>query len=109
MVFAGITADCKTQPVFVESGFKINRCKYLDDILTKRNSSLGIFALKNGDPTYQQDSAPAHGANVVQKWCAYSFSDFISVNGMKFIERSTRHIKKQLCLKMAFFCANTRL
>ncbi|VDL77042.1 unnamed protein product [Nippostrongylus brasiliensis] len=32
---------------------------------------------ENTTRIYQQDSAPAHSAEVVQKWCADNFSDFI--------------------------------
>ncbi|KAK6047940.1 hypothetical protein COOONC_14557 [Cooperia oncophora] len=78
MVWAGVCASGKTPLIFVDPGVKIDKDYYLktileDALLPWANSHF------NGRPwTFQQDSAPAHKAKVVQAWCKSELPDFIS-------------------------------
>lgn len=78
MVFAGITGTGKTDLIFVDPGVKINAQVYLDDILKKHVLPWTQKHFKGKRFTFQQDSAPAHKAKVVQDWCKNSFPDFIT-------------------------------
>lgn len=62
----------------MDSGVKINAQNYLDDILKKEVLPWAQRHFGQANWTYQQDSAPAHKANVVQAWCKGNFPDFIS-------------------------------
>lgn len=78
MVWAGITANGKTPLVFVPKGVKINAQTYLDDILKKVVEPWASQHFGNSHWTYQQDSAPAHKAKIVQDWCSGHFPDLIT-------------------------------
>lgn len=75
MVFAGITANGKTPLIFVEKRIKIDSRNYLEDILEKEILPWASQHFKDTRWTFQQDSAPAHKAKVVQRWCADNFLD----------------------------------
>ena len=78
MVWAGVTATGKTPLIFVDQGVKVNSQNYLNDILVKEVLpwSRAHFAGRNW--TFQQDSAPAHKAKVVQDWCKNNFPAMIT-------------------------------
>jgi hypothetical protein len=78
MVFGGITSDGKTPLVFVDSGVKINSQNYLNDVLIKEVLPWSQSHFGTKPWTFQQDSAPAHKAKIVQGWCKNNFPDFIS-------------------------------
>lgn len=78
MVFAGITSDGKTPLIFVESGIKIASQNYLDDILVKVILPWSHTHFGNQPWTFQQDSAPAQKARIVQQWCSSNLPAFIS-------------------------------
>uniref|UniRef100_W6NE86 Transposase n=1 Tax=Haemonchus contortus TaxID=6289 RepID=W6NE86_HAECO len=73
-------ASGKTPLIFVDSGVKIDKDYYLkttleDALLPWANSHF------IGRPwTFQQDSAPAHKAKVVQAWCKSELLEFISTD-----------------------------
>lgn len=78
MVWAGVTATGKTPLIFVDQGVKVNSQNYLNDILVKEVLpwTQAHFAGRNW--TFQQDSAPAHKAKVVQDWCKTNFPSMIT-------------------------------
>ena len=59
MVWGGVTADSKTQLVFIDKSVKINAQIYQDQIL---KNAVIPWSRKNPNMTFQQDWAPAHGA-----------------------------------------------
>jgi hypothetical protein len=78
MVWAGICATGKTPLIFVDEGVKINQEVYMQRILRDvvEPWAMGHFG---GRPwIYQQDSAPAHKARLVQEWCNAHFPRFIT-------------------------------
>lgn len=78
MVWAGICATGKTPLVFVPLGTKINQEVYKRDILEAVVLPWAVQHFGECEWTYQQDSAPAHKAKLVQQWCAANFPGFIS-------------------------------
>jgi hypothetical protein len=78
MVWAGVLSDGKKTPlIFVPEGVKINKEVYLamlqDKVLPWLKENYG-----DGNFTFTQDSAPAHGAKNVQEWCQANFPAFWS-------------------------------
>ena len=78
MVSAFISSDGKSPLVFVESGVKINQHYYLDKVLRMHLVPWLQSHFGNRPYTFQQDSAPAHKARVVQEWCKNNLADFVS-------------------------------
>lgn len=78
MVWGGITSTGKTPLVFVDAGVKINKDIYkktiLEDVLKPWSRS--HFGQQHW--CFQQDSAPAHKARLVQTWCGSELPDFIT-------------------------------
>ena len=68
MVWGGISANSRTNLVFVPQGGKINGKIYLDLIFEEEIKCAGRKLFKNYPWIFQQDSAPAHGANLTQEW-----------------------------------------
>ena len=78
MVWAGINADGRTPPVFIDSGVKIYQAIYERDILVPMRDSYGPSMFSEGGYIFQQDSAPAHLAKTPQDFCKHNFSQFIT-------------------------------
>lgn len=78
MVWLGICKDGTTDPIFIPQGAKMNAKKYLDLVLEKGVLPFAQAHFNNRDWCFQQDSAPAHRAKVVQDWCRINFPDFIA-------------------------------
>lgn len=78
MVWGGICASGKTPLIFVEKGVKLNKENYLRDILQSVVLPWSQQHFENQFWTFQQDSAPSHGAKIVQQWCQANFSDIIT-------------------------------
>lgn len=78
MVWAGVTATGKTPLVFVDQGVKVNSQNYLNDILKKHVLPWSQTHFAGRNWTFQQDSAPAHKAKVVQAWCKNNFPSMIT-------------------------------
>ncbi|KAI6656174.1 hypothetical protein LOD99_1507 [Oopsacas minuta] len=78
MVWAGISANGRTPLIFVPEGVKINAATYRQLILEPviKHSSRNIF--RNQLFVFQQDGAPAHTANITQKWLHENISGFLS-------------------------------
>jgi hypothetical protein len=77
MVWGVITRKVRLTLVFIDRRVKINAEYYktgvLERILLPEPQKL------NGDNYYcfQQDEAPSHTANIVQRWCEDNLTDFI--------------------------------
>ncbi|UYV62185.1 hypothetical protein LAZ67_1008139 [Cordylochernes scorpioides] len=81
MVWAGICASGKTSLAFVdqeEGGVKINQEVYRRDILEAVVLPWAQQHFGDVDWTFQQDSAPAHKAKLIEDWCRAHFPDFIT-------------------------------
>ena len=78
MVWGAVSSRGKFPLVFVESGVKINAAYYLEEILEGCLKAEAQRVFGQGQWTFQQDSAPAHKAKVVQDWCRAQIPDFIS-------------------------------
>ena len=78
MVWGGISANSRTNLIFVPSGVKINPKTYRDLILETEVKSAGHKLFRNSNWIFQQDGAPAHTANVTQQWFRDKKIEFIS-------------------------------
>ena len=78
MVWLGISWEGKTKLVFVPEGVKVRAKEYLNNILEPVVKPLGQSLFHGQQWTFIQDSAPAHGAKVVQKWLRDNVPDFVS-------------------------------
>jgi transposase len=78
MVWAGFSWTGKAPLHFVQKGVKVAAKNYLEDVLEPVVKPLNT-TLFGGQPwTFQQDSAPAHKAKVVQAWLKTNTPDFIA-------------------------------
>lgn len=80
MIWAAIWKKGKFPLHFIENGLKINAVYYKKEILEKILKEEGSKIYKKTKWTFQQDSAPAHKALIVQKWCKSKIPDFISTS-----------------------------
>jgi inhibitor of nuclear factor kappa-B kinase subunit alpha len=78
MVWAAISYEGKFPLVFISRGTKVNKEYYQEEILSKVVKPTGKTLFKSRSWTFQQDSAPSHGAKVNQAWCVENLPDFIS-------------------------------
>jgi inhibitor of nuclear factor kappa-B kinase subunit alpha len=79
MIWAGITAEGRTPLCFIDQGVKVDSKVYLEHVL---QGVLQPWATNHFDETpwcFQQDSAPAHKAKIVQAFCKDNFPEFISI------------------------------
>ena len=78
MVWAAVTANGRSPIVFIEPGVKVNATYYREKVL---EAALKPWARKQFGLrpwTFQQDSAPAHKANINQEWLKNNVPNFIS-------------------------------
>ena len=66
MVWAGVSANCQTNLIFVPQGVKIDSKTYKELILESEIKHAGTKLFKNEDWIFQQDSAPAHASKATQ-------------------------------------------
>jgi len=78
MVWAGVSARCRTKLIFVSEGVKINSAIYRDLILEPVVKQAGHTMFENQHWTFQQDGAPAHRSNVTQTWLKDNIPSFIT-------------------------------
>lgn len=78
MVWGAISKKGKLPLLFIDKGVKINAAFYLKNVL--QDHLLPEAKKLYGDVTwcFQQDSAPAHAAKMVQNWCRENLPSFIS-------------------------------
>ena len=78
MVWAAVTANGRSLLVFIDHALKINAKYFWEDVL---KIVLKLWAAKHFSRrpyTFQQDSAPAHSAQVNQEWLRKEVPRFIS-------------------------------
>ena len=64
----GVTANSRTNLIFIPNGVKINSETYKKLILETEIKDAGSRLLKNQDWIFLQDSAPAHASNATHSW-----------------------------------------
>jgi hypothetical protein len=77
MVWGAISRKGRLPLVFINRGVKINAEYYKKEVLQR--ILLPEPQKLYGDEYYcfQQDGAPSHTANIVQRWCEDNLTDFI--------------------------------
>ena len=78
MVWVGVTANSRTDLVFVPNGVKINSETYKELILETEIKNAGHRHFENQDWIFQHDSAPAHASNSTQSWLRGQNIEFLS-------------------------------
>ena len=73
MVWVGVTANSRTNLIFVPNGVKIN-----SEILETEIKNAGHRHFENQDWIFQQDSAPAHASKSTQSWLRGQNIEFLS-------------------------------
>ena len=68
MVWGGMTANSRTNLIFLPNGVKINSETYKTLILETEIKDAGSRIFKNQEWIFQQNSAQAHASNVTQSW-----------------------------------------
>lgn len=78
MVWLGVNWLGKADLCFVQQGVNVRATNYIEDVLEPIVKPLGSSLFKNKHWTFQEDSAPEHGAKVIQRWLYNNVPDFIS-------------------------------
>ena len=78
MVWGGVSANARTNLIFVPQGVKINSATYQKLILEPEISVAGQNLFRNNTWIFQQDSAPAHASKSTQDWLREKKIEFIS-------------------------------
>ena len=78
MVWAGVSANCRTHLIFVPQGVKIDSKAYRELILESEVKHAGSKLFKNEDWIFQQYSDPAHASKATQSWLRAENIEFIS-------------------------------
>lgn len=78
MVWGAICPRGKLKLVFIDRGVKINKEYYLNEVLIGTVHPEVKRLYGNDYYLFQQDGAPSHTANVVQRWCEENLCDFIA-------------------------------
>jgi transposase len=77
MVWGAVSGQGKFPLVIIDKGVKVNQTYYQRAILERVVKPTAQKMFKNGQWTFQQDSAPAHSAKNTQAFCTTHFPDFI--------------------------------
>ena len=78
MVWAGVSANSRTDLVFVPEGVKMNSTTYRDLILEPIVKRVSGSLFEYQPWTFQQDGAPSHTSKITQEWLSREIPDFIS-------------------------------
>src|SRR5215469_11913072 len=79
MVWAGVSWFGKAPLHFVQKGVKVNAKNYIADVLEPIVKPLSHTLFERKSWTFQQDSAPAHKANITQSWLKDNVPDCITM------------------------------
>ena len=74
----GSELDGENRTLLCPEGVKVRAKDYMENVLEPIVKPLGSTLFNGGHWTFQQDSAPAHGAKVVQNWLRTEIPDFIA-------------------------------
>src|SRR5271165_2778835 len=77
MVWGAVSGEGKFPLIFIDQGVKVDKAYYQREILDQVVKPAGQRIFKNGQWTFQQDSAPAHSAKNTQACCTANLPDFI--------------------------------
>lgn len=80
MVWGAISTKGKLPLLFIDKGVKINKEYYLEHVLQGHLKPYAKKLFGNDSFCFQQDSAPAHKASIVQEWCKEHLPCFISAS-----------------------------
>lgn len=80
MVWGAISNRGKLPLLFIDRGVKINKEYYLQHVIKDHLLPCAKDLFRGESFCFQQDSAPAHKALVVQKWCKENLPCFISTS-----------------------------
>ena len=78
MVWGAVTESGRSPLVFVDKGVKLNQKNYRDDILDGALIPWARKHFKKSPWSFQQDSAPSHGAKKTQEWLSENVPHFIT-------------------------------
>lgn len=78
MVWLGVSWLGKAELYFVPQGVKVKAKNYIESVLDPIVKPLNSTLFKKQHWTFQQDSAPAHGAKIVQRWLQTNVPSYIS-------------------------------
>lgn len=78
MVWGAISTKGKLPLLFIDRGVKINKEYYLQHVIKGHLNPCAKMLFGKDSFCFQQDSAPAHKALIVQKWCNQNLPCFIS-------------------------------
>ena len=73
-----MSANRRTNLVYVPEGVKINSTMYKDLILDPVAKHVGQTMFSNQAWAFQEDGAPAHTSNISQAWIHHEIPDFIT-------------------------------
>ena len=78
MVWAGVSADSRTNLIFIPRGVRINTETYKEMILDTEIKDAGQKLFNNESWLFQQDSAPAHTSKGTKSWLQGQNIDFLT-------------------------------
>lgn len=80
MVWGAICNRGKLPLLFIDKGVKVNKEYYLEKVLKGHLQENAKLLFGDDEYVFQQDSAPAHKAKVVQEWLRQNVPNFIPTN-----------------------------
>ena len=79
MVWAGVSANCRINLIFVPQRVKIDSKTYRELVLEPEIKHAGVKLFKNGDWIFQKDAhAHAHASKATQSWLRAENTEYIS-------------------------------
>lgn len=78
MVWGAVSKKGRLPLLFIDKGVKVNKEYYLENVLKGHLMENITELYENQKYVFQQDSAPSHGAKIVQEWLSSNIPDFIS-------------------------------
>lgn len=81
MVWCGVSAEGRTDMIFIPPGCKVNAKSYQELVLSEAVVSAGQQLFDGGPWLFVQDGAPAHTAKSTQQWLQQHDIDFVEKAG----------------------------